>query len=241
MNITVAILDDDLLLLSVLEEKIRQVLEEYELNVSIDCFTDWEKLESDNKIYDLFFSDIVLPGLDGISLADRLQKNGRVRDVIYVSGYDSEVFRTFGSHPVAFVRKEHLKEDLKKAAALYHEHLKEMWVIIPEGRKKHLMRMDDIIYISSQNHYVEIHMSDGEQRVIRSKLDMMECMLEKFGFMRVHISYLVNLKYVLSMNRSQIYLKNKESIKISVKYKQQVFDTMRKNFVEIWDMADVQD
>lgn len=36
----------------------RQVLEEYELNVSIDCFTDWEKLESDDKIYDLFFSNI---------------------------------------------------------------------------------------------------------------------------------------------------------------------------------------
>lgn len=239
MNITVAILDDDLFFVPVLEEKVRQVLEEYELKLSIDCFTDWEKLESDDKIYDLLFTDIVLPGLDGISLADRLQKSGRVRDVIYVSSHDGEVFRTFGSRPIAFVRKAYVDVDLHKAAVLYHEHLKTMWVIIPEGRKKHLMRTDDIIYISSQNHYVEFHMRDGENMVIRSKLDRMELMLKKFGFMRVHVSYLVNLKYVLSVNRSHIYMKNKENFRISVKYKKQVFDTIRENFVEIWDTVDV--
>lgn len=237
MRITVAILDDNLFFVPVLEEKVRQVFEEYELELSIGCFTDPAKLELDDRNYDLLITDIVLPGQDGITLADRLQSAGRIRDVIFVSAHDGEVFRSFGSRPIAFVRKSCIDADLKQAASLYLEHLKTLWIVIPEGKKKHLMRLDDIVCISSQNHYVEFHMLNRENQVIRSKLDQMEEMLGPFGFLRVHVSHLVHVKYVTSIDRSRIYLKNMESCRISLKYKKQVFDRIQKHLTELQDMA----
>lgn len=240
MRITVAVLDDNLFFVPVLEEKIRQVFEEYGLELSVSCFTDPAELELDDRKYDLLFTDIVLPGQDGITLADRLQSVGRVRDVIFVSAHDGEVFRSFGSRPIAFVRKSCIDEDLHKAAALYHDHLKTLWIVIPEGKKKHLMRLDDIVCISSQNHYVEFHMLNRENQVIRSKLDQMEEMLKPFGFLRVHVSYLVHIKYVTSIDRSRIYLKNMESCRISLKYKKQVFDSLRECLTEIQNVDEVE-
>lgn len=233
MKISVGILDDDLFFVSVLEEKVKVFFEKYELDAEIDCFTEAEQLEGNSTKYDLVFMDIVMPESDGISLAETWQSSGRVRDVIYVSAHDREVFRTFGSKPVAYVRKTQMDEDLEQAMALYHEHLKTLRVIIPEGKKKHLMRVDDIIYVSSQNHYVEFHMWDGDTIIMRSKLDKMEGVLRRYGFVRVHVSYLINMKYVCSLDRSQIYLKNNQSYRISVKYKKHVFEMLKDNFVEI--------
>lgn len=235
MRITVAILDDDLLMVPVLEEKIRQAFEEYGLELSVCCFTDPAELERDEKRYDLLFTETVMPGMDGIVLAGRLRAEGRVRDVVFVSAHDGEVYRTFGCHPVAFVRKACMDEDLPRAAALYHEHLKTLWIVIPEGKKKHLMRLDDIVCVSSQNHYVEFHMQDRKNLVMRSKLDQMEAVLRSFGFLRIHVSYLVNIKHVASVDRSRIYMKDEESYRISMKYKKQVFDTLQETFAEIQD------
>lgn len=227
MRITVAILDDDLFLVPVLEEKVRQAFEAYGLELAVSCFLDPAKLESDDKKYDLLFTETVMPGTDGIALADRLRSEGRIMDVIFVSAHDGEVFRTFGCRPIAFVRKACMDGDMLRAAALYHEHLKTLWMVIPEGKKKHLMRLDDIICISSQNHYVEFHMLNGKNRVMRSKLDQMEAVFGPFGFLRVHVSYLVHVKYVESVDRSRIYMKNEEIYRISMKYKKQVFDTLQ--------------
>ena len=150
VRITVAILDDNLFFVPVLEGKILQFFGEYGLELSVFCFTDPAELETDDKNYDLLFTDIVLPGQDGITLADRLQSAGRIRDVIFISAHDGEVFRSFVSRPIAFVRKSCMDEDLNKAAALYHDHLKTLWIVIPEGKKRHLMRLDDIVCVSSQ-------------------------------------------------------------------------------------------
>ena len=239
VRITVAILDDNLFFVPVLEEKIRQVFEEYGLELSVACFTDPAELKSDDKNYDLLFTDVVLPGQDGITLSDRLQMAGRIRDVIFVSAHDGEVFRSFGSRPIAFVRKSCMDEDLKRAAVLYLNHLKTLWIVIPEGKKRHLMRLDDIVCVSSQNHYVEFHMLNRENQVIRSKLDQMEEMLKPFGFLRVHVSYLVHIKYIASIDRSRIYLKNMDSCRISMKYKKQVFDTLRERLTEIQNTDEV--
>lgn len=233
VKITVGILDDDLSFVVTLEETVKAYFDQYRLDAVIDCYSDPKELEQGEKKYDLLFLDIVMPGKDGISLLNSLRKEGRVRDAIYVSGHDCEVFRTFESRPIAYVRKQCLEEDMEKAMALYHEHLKTVLVMVPEGKKTHLLRMDDIIYVSSQNHYVEFHMWDGTSLIIRSKLDNIEAFLGRHGFVRVHVSYLINLKYILSIDRTKVHLKNRKSLKISLKYKKQVFETLKDHFSEI--------
>ena len=96
MKKTVAILDDDKVFVNLLKGLLEQWFEKESQEFVIDGFVRAEEFESAETIYDLVFMDIVLPEDNGIDLFERLQQTGRVREVIYVSAHDRNVFQVFG-------------------------------------------------------------------------------------------------------------------------------------------------
>ena len=65
-----------------------------------------------------------------------------------------------------------------------------------EGKKVHCFYPEEIMYLKSNKHYIEFYMGDEKQYLIRGKMDDMEEALRNYGFIRIHASYLVNLKYI---------------------------------------------
>lgn len=228
---SVAILDDDSLFVEILAERVSSIFQKQKLDISLDCYSEAEKLEASEKKYDLIFMDIVMPDRDGISLVQEWRCAGRFREVIFVSAYDDEVFRTFAGNPLAFVRKTHLDKDLELAVSLYYKRIMDTQVLIPEGKKIHVVCPEEIMYLSSRCHYIEFHMWNGEIMVIRGKMDDMDGILNRFGFVRIHVSYLVNMTYVALVDKTQVCLRNKEVFRISVRYRAGVLDRMRSNLI----------
>ena len=62
--------------------------------------------------------------------------------------------------------------------------------------------------------------------LIRGKLDDIEKILQDYNFVRVQVSYLVNLKYVESVKSHTVYMKNGESFRISPKYREKIAQRM---------------
>lgn len=59
------------------------------------------------------------------------------------------------------------------------------------------VRVQEIIFIESQNHYLMIRLSSGETLRLRGKLSQLfEEMQEYLEFIRVGVSYIVNLRFV---------------------------------------------
>lgn len=75
------------------------------------------------------------------------------------------------------------------------------------------MRSDEIIYIETMGHRNTIHLS-GQDYHIYEKLDTFELILKQHGFLRVHKSYLVNVRHIRNINSYVLTLDN--GIRISV-------------------------
>lgn len=227
-----AILDDDREFAEILQKKLRILFVEFGFQFELEIFTDPKVLDGHAEQFDLLFLDIMLEDADGIQWLQKWQNRGYFLQVIYVSAYEREVFRSFENHPIAFVRKAYLTGDLKTALRLYQNFLdrKEDLVMVPEGQKQHIFHADEIIYLLSNNHYIEFFMLRGEKQIVRGKMDDMERLFWNHGFLRIHISYLVNLKYVSRIEKNQICMKNGACYRISTKYKGAIEEQLRRYF-----------
>lgn len=239
-KLTAAILDDDIIFMQLLVNKIRYLASDYELDFSLTCFSNPQELEMCVCTYDVLFLDIEFPEHDGIIWVRKWQDTEKFKYIIYVSAHDDCVFRSFESYPIAFVRKIKLEKDIKIALNLLKRKLffSPIQVRIPEGKKFHFFETDHIVYLQGCSHYIDFVMFDGSSRLIRGKMDDMERILEPHGFVRIHVSYLMNVRHIVSMDRRRIIIKDGKCLKISPKYQKRVFEQL-KVFLEIKGDEDV--
>lgn len=217
-----AILDDDKAFAEILHKKVKALFAKYGLNFDIDVFSNADDLRKNRKTYQLIFMDIILPEGDGVNIVQKWIAEGRIGDVIFVSSDEQQVFRTFECHPIYFVRKTYLEDDLKRAIECYKNRKKPPQVMVPEGSRLHVMNVDDVVYMSSKKHYIDVYKRDGEKILIRGKISDMERIFEGYDFIRVRVNCLVNLRYVAGLESRYIQINTGEKLRISLNYSREL-------------------
>ena len=76
----------------------------------------------------------------------------------------------------------------------------------------------DLMYIKSDDHYLEIFTQDGKSHTVRGKLSQIKEELPP-NFIQCHRSYIVNSNYIKQVNSTSLTLINKEQIPLSRSYK----------------------
>ncbi|MBR5464395.1 MAG: response regulator transcription factor [Alistipes sp.] len=94
------------------------------------------------------------------------------------------------------------------------------FISVKSDYKLSLIRIDEIVYIESEGEYVRIHLADGQKVTTLYRMKNMEAELPSSRFMRIHRSYIVNLKAVRSYMRGRIYLNEKDYLPIGENYKE---------------------
>ncbi|WP_340062968.1 LytTR family DNA-binding domain-containing protein [Ascidiimonas aurantiaca] len=93
----------------------------------------------------------------------------------------------------------------------------------------------DILYLKANGEYVDYHTLSNKyscfQRLKQSEIEMV-----KFGFLKIHRSYVVNPIFVKSISVSEIIMKNNIKLPLSKKYKDSVTKEiesrlLRKDFI----------
>jgi len=74
--------------------------------------------------------------------------------------------------------------------------------------------LDEIVYISSNHVYINIHMKDESTHIIRNSISQILDELNPEIFMQSHRGYIINLNYVESYNKMHVIVA-KEEIPIS--------------------------
>lgn len=228
-ELSAAILDDDKIFTQILKGKIERLAENFKLNLVVNVFNDPKEFESCALHCELLFLDIEFPQEDGIEWVSKWRNTEKVKNLIYVSAHDEWVFRSFESEPIAFVRKTKLDADLYMALDLFKKKIfsPPVQVIIPEGKKCHFFEVNNIFYLKGCNHYIDFVLSNGSTKVIRGKMDYMEKILKGYGFIRIQISYLLNVKYIASLDKKSVHLLNGETFNISPKYQREIFGQLK--------------
>lgn len=184
---------------------------------------------------DLIFLDIEMPEIDGVSFLKYLKKNP---GVIFTTAYRNYAVEAFDLDVIDYLLKPISFDRFIIAVNKFYErenHPVSKNVIMPDNRsyinvkanrKTYKIDVKRIDYIESLKDYVKIICSD-ESIVTHDSLSNLEDILKKFGFIRIHNSFLVATDKIKSFNSESIFLEEKE-LPISRTYKKYVLSQLEK-------------
>lgn len=219
--ITAVIVDDDIKFLKILKETIKHTALLNGLNMEVITMSDPYQCLALSKVFDIYFLDILMPQLSGVELAKKLREKYIDKEFIFISAYEQYMRTSIFVKPRAFIRKEHLQEDLYETFQILKNIFikKNEEIIVKDNKKDCRIKPGNIIYARNAGHYVTFYYTEENKVVIRNRLKELEVQLKGFDFLQVHQSYMVNLNYVESYRHCVILMKNKDKIPVSGSYK----------------------
>jgi DNA-binding LytR/AlgR family response regulator len=93
------------------------------------------------------------------------------------------------------------------------------------------INLSEIKYVEGMREYVRIHLENQKTIMALMSMKKLEGYLPENSFMRVHRSFIVNLKKVSTVERFRIVFDEKVFIPVSEQYKQKFQDFLNKNFL----------
>ncbi len=190
----------------------------------------------EQELVPLLFVDISMPGLNGLDFVRNLKQRPMV---VFTTAHSEYALEGFRLSAVDYLLKPFSLSDFQQSVAkvksLYElflharraaeQHESEA---LPEGPeyltikadyKTSLIRIADIVYIESEGEYVRLHLNDGSSVMTLFRLKNMQTALPEEQFMRIHRSYIVNLRCITSYAKGRVFLSDDEYIPIGDNYR----------------------
>lgn len=179
---------------------------------------------------DIVFMDIEMPGMNAF---DTLQQLKDINfQVVFTTAYDQYAIKAIKFSALDYLLKpidaDELKAAVEKAAmellpvqqvqieqlkqSLMHPH-NDFKLMIASIEGPYFVPTDDILFAEGQSNYTHFHLTRNRKIIASKTLLEYDNLLADHGFMRVHKSYLVNLKYAeryLSKNGTLLLQEGKE-------------------------------
>lgn len=193
---------------------------------------------SENKI-DLLFIDIQMPDLSGLDLVHKLQYKPAV---IFTTAYDQYALEGFKADAIDYLLKPVDYPEFLKAAEKARKWIAARDKVISVKSDKEflfikseykIIRIDlkTIKYIEGMSEYVRIHRENAKSVMTLMSLKSLEDQLPEDQFMRIHKSYIVNLKKISEIESNIIVCVDGFTIPVSRLYKDKFQDYIDKNFM----------
>lgn len=221
----IAICDDDITFIKVIKGQVKKSCKDFNLDVEITEYTSGEELldaYSKNK-FSLILLDIEMIGISGINVASRLHSLGQGTEIIFISGFEDYVYESIKYKPFRFIRKKYMNQELSEALQAFSVLIKRPLTNYLFSTKEGtiIWNINDIQYMEVFQHYIYVHSKDSSIKV-RGSLDKYENEFQKWGFIRIHKSYLVSCKHIYSVNPTEVILMNRMKLPLSRRKNEEV-------------------
>ncbi len=211
------------------------------LELVAECRSAFEAMEIiNNRTIQVIFIDINMPDLNGMEFVKSLTDKPYVVFTTAYSEYAVEGFQVDATDyllkPITYnnflkaankvkslidLKANSLKESVKTTAS--HLFVKSEYKLIR-------IELDDIKYIESQHEYIKIHLINSAPVMTQLSMKTIEEQLPSSRFMRVHRSFIVNLKRISVIERNRIVFDGKVYIPVSDQYKEKFQEYIDGNF-----------
>ncbi len=218
MIVQIAVCDDEIIFLDNFVNQISTQFRKAGMEIELSSFTNGTVLlEESKKIpFDVLFLDIEMPGISGIEVAEAIRAVNPFVNIIFVTNRDDLVFQSIHYKPFRFIRKSCLPEELPEAISAMAKKIssENQYYTVSFNNSSRQIRVTDIMYVESYKHDIFLYTRDDKYR-IKSKLQRLEKDFEVFGFIRVHSGYLVNYRFIYSIDKTKVVLNNKDMVPLS--------------------------
>ena len=155
---------------------------------------------------DVVFSDISMPGLDGMQLARVIRRFTERPQVVFVTAHDEHAVDAFAldadDYVVKPVRAARLREAVRRVvqaqpreAAPADQEPPEETVPVELAGVTRLVKRSDIRWVEAHGDYVRLHTATGGH-LVRIPMATLEERWASVGFVRIHRSTLVSARHI---------------------------------------------
>jgi two-component system LytT family response regulator len=201
----------------------------------------------------LVFLDIAMPGKNGFDLLRELPDIDF--EVVFITAHNNYMEQAFHFSAMDYLLKP-VDEQLLRLAVeriakriavmaghqsmetflhngLHWERHHKPRICIPSFKGFQVVQLDDIIYCEGSGNYTNFHTNNGAAPICASRpIHEYESLLENSGFIRVHKSYLINMKHIKEYQRGDggvVILSNEFAVEVS-RRKKEIFLSKMKDF-----------
>ncbi len=216
----IAIVEDDAACKDLLMKFIHRFEEENSVSFACTVFTDgMELITGYQPVWDLILMDIEMPLLDGMSTARRVREADQDVLIIFITQMAQYAMEGYEVSALDYVLKPvnyyAFSMKMKRVLNILQKRSDSFLVIQnQEGAKR--LSLNEIFYIEVQGHTLIYHTLEGNTSATGSRtIRNLEASLQGNSFVRCSQSFLVNLKYVESIEKDTIRMRNGDLLSIS--------------------------
>lgn len=232
MKIKCLIVDDEPLAVEVIESYIKRL--DY-LEVAGTCNNAVKAFELvQKKRFDLIFLDIQMPKLTGIDFIKTLKSPPKIILTTAYRDYALESYELdvvdYLLKPISFerflvaVQKVTGLNTVEEASKIDRLTKEDNYIYLKADKKMVKVDLDDVLYIESLKDYIRVRTNEKDV-ISHQKISYLEEKLPEDLFMRIHRSFIVPIKKIISYSASSIEVPEHE-LPIGRMYKNQVLERL---------------
>lgn len=191
-------------------------------NVRMDIYESAEEFlfKTDAVAYDLIFLDISMKTMSGMELARKIREKDKNTVIVFVTSDPGYVFEGYEVNAYRYLLKpvsEPKLAEILEAVCQKSDDLQEESIILKVGGENYKLRLNDIMYVEAQGHYINIVKADGETISFKSGFSDVLKRINETGehCVPAHRSYAVNVSKISSIGRSECRLSDGATIPVS--------------------------
>lgn len=170
----------------------------------------------EGKYYDLIILDIYMDKLLGIDVARKLRELDYKGDIVFCTATPDYAVASYDVGASGYLLKPH---NLDKLCMVMDKVIKNVSISVYQIRRRNSevrVPYNEIIFIESNNSKCTMHCVGGKEYVIYKRLGEIEESLRDERFLRCHRSYIVNMNYIIHVEK-QFILSTGDSVLIRQK------------------------
>lgn len=193
---------------------------------------------------EIIFLDIQLSDGTGFDLLEVI--NYEKINIVFTTAYHEHAIKAFKYNAIDYLLKPIDTDDLiqtidrlqKKLSS--SEHIKKLMsdfkkekleqLVIQTSEGYFIFKLSDITHITSDGNYSKFFFTNRKPLLVSKTLKEYEHLLQDDGFLRIHLSYLVNITHIVSFHTNIglfITLSNQENIPVSHRKKTILLDFLK--------------
>lgn len=224
--VSIVICDDEAYVGKKMKTIVDAVLSEAQIKAKVQTYSNPNLLSNiilsgcDIALLDIDYEDKSYNGMD---VAKKIRSLRSDAIIIFVTNYIEYAPEGYEVNAFRYVLKKNLEQELRPSlAAALHQRNKETLKLQINGEFFEIL-LDDLQYLEVQQHSVTAHLkekngnSDSREYTFYGSLSELEEKLEPHGFLRIHKSYLVNMKYLKKFQCREALLNNGKVLRVGEK------------------------
>jgi DNA-binding LytR/AlgR family response regulator len=218
----VAVIDDESIFRMQLKMMVEKVATNRALTLEVEEFDTGQSFVEalTERRFDIVFMDIYMPDMDGIETAKKLRALTEKTFLIFMTASEGHYPDAFSLHAFDYVTKPFTLERIDNLISEIVDHtpIDAIFIKITVGSVDERIYLKNIVSVTTDGHYLEIHKDDGTSfRVRLTSGEFLGMTGSDKRFIMINRGIIINMDFINRIEGAEVYLDDRSIYPISAK------------------------